>query len=112
MKKLKNIWRLADPFPNLGYEIVCYLKTALGVLFVIFGIFFLLSPLLRKELIIFGFEVMLGPLGRSILAWEEKTFGLNFTIFSLTAAGLLLILGLWLFWQIKLVKKLIKTLFS
>lgn len=110
MKKLKKILQLSDPYPNFWYEISCYLKSAFGLIAIILGVFFLLSPLLKRGLIILGFALILKPVGEAILAWEEKTFAQNFIAFSLILGTLLIILGLLLLWQIKLVKKLIKTL--
>ena len=108
MKKVRKILQLSDPYPNLWYEISCYLKTILGLIFVVLGFFFLFSPLLKKGLIIFGFAVILSRLGETVLAWEVKTFSQNFAFFSLILGVLFIILGLGVFWQIKLVRKLIK----
>lgn len=110
MKRLKKILQLTDPYPNVGYEISCYLKAFFGFILVALGFFFLLSPLLKKDLIIFGFAVILAPLGKTILVWEEKTFSQNFTALCLAFGVLFILFGLWVFWQIKIVRKFIKTL--
>ena len=112
MKKLKRILKLTDPYPNLGYEISCYLKAALGLVFLILGLFFLLSTWLKKGLIIFGFVAILGQAGERIIAWEERVFKQNFASLSLVFGALLVILGLWVLWQIKLVRKFVNALFS
>lgn len=112
MKKIKKILKLTDPYPTLWYEISCYLKTALGLIFLILGSFFFLSPWLKEGLIIFGFMAILNPVGEKIIIWEEKVFGQNFEVLSLALGILLIVLGIWLFWQTKLVRKLFKTLFS
>jgi len=111
MKKLKKILQLSDPYPNLWYEASCYLKTILGLIFVILGFFFVFSPLLKKGLVIFGFAIILNPLSEAILVWEIETFKQNFYALSLLVGFLLIILGLGIFWKIRLVRKLIKTLF-
>ena len=110
MKKLRKILQLSDPYPNLWYEFSCYLKAALGLIFVILGFFFVFSPLLKKGLVIFGFALILSRLGETVLAWEVKTFEQNFYALSLLIGLLLIIVGLGIFWQIKLVRKLIRSL--
>lgn len=109
MKKLKKILQLSDPYPNLWYEVSCYLKTILGLIFVILGFFFVFSPLLKKGLVIFGFAVILNRLGEAVLTWEVKTFEQNFYALSLLVGLLLIIVGFGIFWQIKLVRKLIRS---
>jgi len=111
MKKLKKVLKLSDPYPTLGYEISCYLKAALGLIFIIFGFFLLISPLLRKDLIVCGFGIILNPLGQAILVWEEQIFGRYFLLLSFILGVNFIALGLFLFWQIKLVRKLFKILF-
>ncbi|KPJ70393.1 hypothetical protein AMJ51_02015 [Microgenomates bacterium DG_75] len=86
MKKLKKVLKLSDPYPTLGYEISCYLKAALGLIFIILGFF-------------------------AILVWEEQIFGRYFLLLSFILGVNFIALGLFLFWQIKLVRKLFKILF-
>lgn len=112
MKKIKKILLLADPYPNLRYEISCYLKAVLGLIFIILGIFLLLSPLLKRGLIAFGFQVILSPLSESIIVLEERFFGRNLDFLSLLTGTLFIVLGLWVLWQIKLIRKFFKTLFN
>lgn len=110
MKKIKKILLLTDPYPNLGYEFSCYLKTVLGLILIILGIFLLLSPLLKRGLIAFGFQVILSPLSESIIMLEDRFFGRNLDFLSLLAGTLSIVFGLWVFWQIKLIRKIFKTL--
>lgn len=111
MGKLKDILTLSDPYPNLGYELFCYAKAVIGLVLIILGFFFLLSPAFKNGLVIFGFALILAPLGETILAWEEKTFGQYFRVLSLGLGILLILLGFYLLWRIKLVRKLVNTLF-
>lgn len=108
VKKLKKFFELSDPYPNLGYEIACYVKGGLGMVFVSLGLFFILSPVLKSDLVFFGFAPSLGLLGEKILCWQANTFAGNSDIVSLIFGILFIFLGLYLFWQIKLVRKLIK----
>jgi len=110
MKKIKKILQLSDPYPNFGYEIACYLKTVLGFVLIILGLFLILSPLLKRNPVILGFAVMLGPLGENILAWEREIFGQNFGAFSFVLGILFVLAGAWSFWKIKLVRKFISEL--
>ncbi len=111
MKKLKKIIKLSDPYPNLLYEVFCYLKTVFGLISIIFGIFLILSPLLKRRLIIFGFQIILSPLSETIINLEERIFGEYFSALSSISGVLLIILGFLILWQIKLIRKLIKVLF-
>lgn len=112
MKKIKKIWQLADPPPNLWYEISCYLKATVGLILFILGCFFLLSPLLKKELVILGLGIIIGPLGRAVITLEEGVFGQNFVFLSLFYGVLLISSGVWVFRKIKLVRQLFKILRS
>lgn len=82
MGKFKDILTLSDPYPNLGYELLCYLKAIVGFILISAGIFSIIFLTLGSRLL----ELALGIL--------------------------LIILGLYLVWQIKLVRKLVKTLFG
>ncbi len=108
MKKLKKILLLSDPYPNIQYEIFCYVKAVMGLLLLMLGIFFIFSPLLRKEPVILGFAPVLGPWGKAVLSWEERVFGQNFASLSILVGLILIVLGLWVIWQIKLVRRLVK----
>lgn len=110
MKKIKKILRLTDPPPNLWYEISCYLKAAIGLFLIILGCFFLLSPLFKKELVIFGFAIIIGPLGQAVLDWEEEVFSQNFLFLSLFYGILLISFGVWVFIKIKIVRQIFKIL--
>jgi len=57
MKKLHKILRLSDPYPNLTYEFLCYVKAFLGGGLIIAGLFLisLENLYLGLVLIIFGF---------------------------------------------------------
>lgn len=72
MKKFRKILKLSDPYPNLWYEFLCYIKAALGTIFLIFGIFLIFQA---------GF-----------LIWGVIS----------------ILIGIFFFWQIKLVRKLVK----
>lgn len=110
MKKFWKILRLSDPYPNLGYEFTCYVKAFLGGTFIILGFFSLLSPLFKKGLIIFGFELILSSRGIALLDWEEKILGQNFAVVAPLIGIFLILFGLYLFWRIKLVRDLVKLL--
>ncbi|TSC54437.1 MAG: hypothetical protein LiPW16_9 [Microgenomates group bacterium LiPW_16] len=111
MGKFKDILTLSDPYPNFAYEVSCYLKAIIALIFIILGFFFILSPIFKNGLVIFGFALILAPLGERILSFEEATFGQNFEILSLGFGILFILLGLYLFWRIKLVRKLVKALY-
>lgn len=112
MRKLKKILQLNDPYPNFRYEISCYLKAALGLILFILSCFFLLSPWLRNDLVIFGFALILNPLGRTLLAWQESLFGEHFVCLSLGSGVLLVALSVWVFGKIKIIRQLFKILKS
>jgi FtsH-binding integral membrane protein len=110
MKKIKEIFKLSDPYPNIQYEILCYIKAILGLGFFVLGVFLLFLPFIRTEPVFLGFAPVLGPLGLIIFDATVNWFGQNFVLFCLVFGTVLIIFGLWIFWQIKLVKKLFKLL--
>jgi hypothetical protein len=110
VNNLKKILQLSDPYPNIQYEILCYVKAFLGFGFFVLGIFLLLLPIIKKEPVFLGFAPVLGPVGQNILDLTENYFGQSFSLFSVIFGLILIILGIWIFWQIKLVKKLFKLL--
>lgn len=112
VKKLKKVLALSDPYPNIGYEILCYVKAAFGLTLFILGLFLILSPVLKSGLVILGFSPILGLLGEKVLCWQTKTFGENFTIASLIIGISSISLGFYFFWKIKLVRKLVKIIFT
>lgn len=110
MKKIVKIFKLCDPYPDFGYEIACYVKSVLGTFFFLIGILFIFSPFLVK-IDFFGIlETGLTPTGLQILSFLEKIifprgyFG--FFLWGIVSLGI----GLFFFWRIKLIRKLIKIL--
>jgi len=111
MSKLTKIIKLSDPYPNFFYEISCYIKAVLATLFLIFGIFLIFHPLFLKINFFGIFETGLTPTGLKVLSFLESIIWpkgyLGFFIWGAVS----LVASLAFFWQMKLVRKLFKTLF-
>lgn len=107
MKKLGKILKLSDPYPNFWYEFCCYLKAALGTIFLIFGIFLIFHPLFYKINFFGILETGLTPTGFKILSFLDSVIYpkgyLGFLIWGVIS----ILLGLFFFWRIKLVRKLL-----
>ena len=108
MGKFEKILKLSDPYPNLGYEILCYVKALLGTFFLILSIFLIFYPLLFRVNFFGLLETGLSPTGLRILAFFDTIVWpggyLGFLFWGLLA----FLLGLWFFWRIKLVRKIFK----
>lgn len=104
MGKLKDILVLSDPYPNMWYEVSCYLKAASGVLFLVFGIFFLFYSFFL-EIEIGPFVTGVTPVGKQIFSYIGQFF--RFMPLWNVALGIIFIcLGIYFFSQIKLVRDL------
>lgn len=111
MGKLGKIIKLSDPYPTFWYEILCYIKAVFATLFLIVGIFLIFHPLFLKINFFGIFETGLTPTGFKVLSFLEGIIWpkgyLGFFIWGAVS----LVVSLTLFWEIKLVRKLFKTLF-
>lgn len=111
MGKFKKILKFSDPYPTFWYEISCYIKAVLATLFLIVGLFLIFHPFLSRVSLFGVFETGLTPTGLKILSffdgiiWPKGYLG-----FFIWGAVSLLVSSA-LFWKIKLVRKLAKTLF-
>lgn len=112
MKKLKKIIKLSDPYPNFAYEIFCYLKAFFGTIFLIFALFLIFHPLFLKISFFGILETGLTPRGFRILSFLENTIWPKGYLGFLIWGGASLLISLFFFWKIKLVKKLFQILFK
>jgi len=107
MKKLRKILKLSDPPPNLGYEFFCYIKAALGTVFLFFGIFLIFHPLFYKINFFGLLETGLSPTGLKLLAFLDSIIYpkgyLGFLIWGI----IFILVSFFFFWRIKLVRKLV-----
>jgi len=111
MSKLGKILKLSDPYPNFGYEIFCYVKAVLACLFLIFGLLLIFHPLFLKINFFGIFETGLTPTGFKILAFLEGIIWPQGYLGFFIWGAISLMVSFALFWRIKLVRKLFKTLF-
>lgn len=110
MGKFTKILKLSDPYPNLWYEFSCYVKAVSGTLFLILGVLLIFHPLFF-EINLFGiFETGLTPTGLKIIALLDSIIYPKGYLGFLVWGIVFLFLGLSFFWQIKLVRDLMKTL--
>jgi len=106
MEKLKKILRLSDPYPNLWYEFFCYIKAVLGTLFLILGIFLICHPMFYR-INFFGFlETGLSPTGLKFLTFLDSIIYPKGYFGFLIWGIIFILIGLFFFWRIKLVRKL------
>ncbi|MFZ5365706.1 MAG: hypothetical protein ACOZBZ_00250 [Patescibacteria group bacterium] len=106
MGKLGKILKLSDPYPNLWYEFLCYVKAALGGSFLIFGIFLIFHPLFYKISFFGLLETGLSPTGLAILAFLDSIIYPKGYLGFLIWGAISILAGIFFLWQIKLVRKL------
>lgn len=110
MGKLKKFLSLTDPPPNLRYELSCYLKAILGMIFLILGVLFIFHPLLIRINIFGILETGLTPTGVKIINLFGKTIFPKGYFGFLILGMVSVILGVFCFLRIKLIKKLLKQI--
>lgn len=104
MGKWRKILTLSDPYPTPWYEISCYLKTILGTIFLVFGIFFLFYSALL-EIKLGPFMTGVTPVGQKIFAFFSRILG-TIPLWNVILGIALILLGIYLFLKIKLVRDL------
>lgn len=110
LTKLKGVLSLSDPYPSLWYEASCYIKTILGGILVIFGVFLLSYPYFLE----FGIPGVLvtgiSPRGKQVYTAFGEVFGSWIPGWRIILGILLILLGVLVFWRIKIVRLAIRNL--